>query len=149
MECLTKILKSFSHRVFLQKYLCQIFDRVLNMPLYYLSCFAMVLRMIHRKVDICQIDHSIHSELRIFSYSDITHGSKTFKLTKGQQRLKRNNQLLNLMFLFFHFLCSNVPDNKCHKQKQHVLFFTCFKLVACVLVCTRAIAHIKWKRLHQ
>ena len=59
------------------------FDRVLNMPLEYLSCFAMVLRGIHDKIDICQTDHSIHSKLRIFSYSEIFHGNTTFKLTKG------------------------------------------------------------------
>ena len=39
------------------------------MPLDYLSCFAMVLRGIHGKVDICQTDHSIPSKLRIFPYS--------------------------------------------------------------------------------
>ena len=32
------------------------------------------------------------------------------------------------MFLF-HFLHSNIPDNKCHKQKWLVLFFTLIKLV--------------------
>ena len=32
------------------------FDRVLNMPVDYLSCFAIALRGIHRKVDIWQID---------------------------------------------------------------------------------------------
>ena len=77
------------------------FDRVLNMPLDYLSCFAMILRGIHRKVDICQTDYSIVSKLRIFPYSKVIHGSATFKLTKGLERLKKNNQLLNLIFLFF------------------------------------------------
>ena len=32
---------------------------------------------------ICQTDCSIHSELKIFQYSDIIHGSTTFKLMKG------------------------------------------------------------------
>ena len=64
------------------------FDRVLYMPLDYLSCFAMVLRGIHRKVDICQTDPCIHSELRILPYSEVIHGSTTFKLTKDLQRLK-------------------------------------------------------------
>ena len=50
---------------------------------------------------------------------------------------------------FFHFLCSNVPDKKCHKQKRRVLFFTRIKLVAHVLACTRAIARIKWRRLEK
>ena len=58
-------------------------NRLLNMPLGYLSCFVVVLRMIHRKVDICQTDNSIHSELRIFPYSDVIHGSTRFKLMKG------------------------------------------------------------------
>ena len=49
----------------------------------YLSCFVMVIRGVLRKFDIFQNDYSIHSELRIFPYSDIIHGSTTFKLTKG------------------------------------------------------------------
>ena len=53
------------------------------------------------KVGICQTDYSIHSKLRVFPYSEIIHGSKTFKLMKGKQRLKNNDKLLNLMFLFF------------------------------------------------
>ena len=57
-------------------------DRVLSMPLDYLSCFAVVLTGIHREVDICQTDYSIHSKLRIFSNSEVMHRSTTFKLTK-------------------------------------------------------------------
>ena len=34
----------------------------------YLSCFIVVLRGIHRKVDICQTDCCIHSKLRIFLF---------------------------------------------------------------------------------
>ena len=71
------------------------------MPLDYLSCFAVVLRGIHVKVDIRQIFYSIHSKLRIFPYSEVTNRSTTFMLMKGQQRLKNTDQLLNLMFLFF------------------------------------------------
>ena len=52
------------------------------MPLDYLSCFAVVLRGIHGEVDICQIDYSVHSKLRTFPYSEVIHGSTTFKLTK-------------------------------------------------------------------
>ena len=51
------------------------------------------------------------------------------------------------MFLFFHCFHSNVPENKCHKQKLRVLIFTRIKLVARLLVCARAIARIKWRRL--
>ena len=53
------------------------------MLLNYLGCFALVLRGIHGKVDICQTDHRIHFKLRIFAYSDVEHGSTTFRLTEG------------------------------------------------------------------
>ena len=47
----------------------------------------------------------------------------------------------------FYFLHSTVPDNKCDKQKWYVLSFTCIKTVVHVLKCTRAVSHIKWRRL--
>ena len=59
------------------------FNRVMNMPLDYLSCSVVVLRGIHRKVDTYQTDYSIYSKLIIFPYSEIMHASATFKLTKG------------------------------------------------------------------
>ena len=68
-------------------------------------------------------------------------------VTKGQQRLKKNDQLFNLMFLFFYFVHSNVADSKCHKQKWRTLFFTRIRLVARVLACARAIGRNKWIRL--
>ena len=37
------------------------FDKVLSMPLDYLSCFAMALSRIHGKVDIYQTDYIQHS----------------------------------------------------------------------------------------
>ena len=43
-------------------------------------------------------------------------------------------------FAFFHF---SVPNNKCHRQKWHVLLFTHIKLA----VCLPDIAHIKRRRL--
>ena len=52
-------------------------------------------------VNIYLTDYSIHSKQRIFRYSEVIHESSTFKLTKGEQRLKKNDHLLNLMFLFF------------------------------------------------
>ena len=58
------------------------FDRVLNMPLDYLNYFAVVLRVIHGKVDICQTGYSIHFKLGIFPYSNVIHGSTTLKLTE-------------------------------------------------------------------
>ena len=48
---------------------------------------------------------------------------------------------------FFHFIHSIVQDNKFHKQKWHMLFFTCIKLMMLVVVCVHAIAHIKSIRL--
>ena len=82
--------------------------------------------------DICQADYSIYTKLRIFPYSE------------GKYNIQANNRLTkirNLMFLFFRFLCFNVPDNRCHKRKWRVLFFTCIKLVMHVLVCAHAIAY--------
>ena len=90
------------------------FDRILNMPLDYLSCFGMVLRGIQEKVDRFQTDFSIHSKLRIFLYSDVIH---------------------EVFCSFFHCLDSNVSDNKFHKQKCCVLLFTRIKLVVPVVVC--------------
>ena len=52
------------------------------MHLDYLSCFAMVLTEIHGNTDICQTDYSIHSKLEFPFYSEVIHGSTTFKLTK-------------------------------------------------------------------
>ena len=51
------------------------------------------------------------------------------------------------MFLLFHFLHSNVPDNNCHKQKWSILFFARIKLVARVPARAHVIARIKWIRL--
>ena len=47
------------------------------------------------------------------------------------------------MLVIFHFLYSNIADNKSPKNKWHLLFFTHIKLVAYVLTCAR----IKWRRL--
>ena len=62
------------------------FDRVLNMPLDYLSCSAVVLKGIHGEVDICQTDYSIHSKLRIFPYSEGKYNIQANKrLTKVKE----------------------------------------------------------------
>ena len=112
--------------------------RVLIMPLSYLSCFILVLRGTHNKIDICQT--YIRSQLRLFPYFEVAHVSTTFKLKKG-------NQPLNVMFFVNFFFHSTVPDNKSDKQKWYMLFFTCINIVVDVLACARAIAHIKWRRL--
>ena len=84
-------------------------------------------------------------DLKFSPFSEVIHGSTTFKLTKGKQRLKK--KLFHLMFFlsFFHFLNWNVPDNKCYKQKWSMLFFTQIKLMAHVLACACALAHINEK----
>ena len=42
------------------------------------------------------------------------------------------------MLLFFHFLRSNAPDNKCLKQKWRMLFCTRIKLMALVRMQSHA-----------
>ena len=62
--------------------------------------------------------------LAFFPYSEVIHGSTTFKLTKRYQSLKQNDNFSTWCFWsFFHFLHYNVPGNKCYKQKLSVLFF--------------------------
>ena len=75
--------------------------------------------------------YSLHT--KNFPSSEVIHGITTFKLIKNWQRLKKNDQLLNLMFLFFQFFIHISPYNKCHKQKWCVLFFTCIRLMVCML----------------
>ena len=78
------------------------------MPLDHLNCFVVVLRGIHGKVDICQTYYSIHSKQRLFPYSNVIHGSTTFKLTKG---LKKNVFVLSFIF----FVLTKIRQ-KLHKQ---------------------------------
>ena len=61
------------------------------MPGDYLRWLAVVLKGIHGDVDMYQTDFKIHSKLRIFPYSEAIHGSTTFRLTKGWQKLKKND----------------------------------------------------------
>ena len=98
--------------------LSKVFDKVLNKPQDYLSCFAMILRGYTGTFDTCQTESSIHYNHLIWCFGS-----------------------------FFHFPNSNVPDNKCHKQKRHMLFFRCIKVVTIVLACVYAIACLKWRRL--
>ena len=61
-------------------------DRVLNTPLDYLSCFAIVLRerLIYAKMIIV-----FSPNLEFSPYSELILGTTTFKLTKGLQRLTK------------------------------------------------------------
>ena len=79
MECLTKKVNDFQPLTIFAKnsildvwqgseYALLIWNTESNMNMGYLSCFAVVLRGIHRKVDICQTDYCIHSKLRIFLF---------------------------------------------------------------------------------
>ena len=100
---------------------------------------------IHGKVDICQTDYSIHSKLRIFPYSEVINRSKHSRKMKRKDLRKMITIKFDVFVLSFPF--SNVPDNKYHKHKWCMLFFTCIKLVVCVLACACAIACINWRRL--
>ena len=99
--CNKKKLNSFQTLTFLQNTPSQMFDRILNMPLDYFSCLVLVLRWMHEKFDICPTDYSVHSNLKISLYSEVINGSTTFRLMEDQQTLKKNDQLLSLMVLFF------------------------------------------------
>ena len=50
------------------------------MYLDYLSWFAVVLRGIHRNVDICQTDYSIPSKLGSSSYLEVIKGGKKVQI---------------------------------------------------------------------
>ena len=119
------------------------------MSLDYLSCFAVVPRGIHGKVDICRTNYNIYSKLGIFSLLWSHTWKYNIQADKRLTKVKEKWSTIrfDIFLSFFHFLHSYVPDNKCHKQKWHVIFFTCIKLVASVLACARAIASIKWIRL--
>ena len=56
------------------------------MPLDFINCFAVVLRGLHGKVDICQTEYSIHSKLRILPYSEGKYNIQVnVRLTKIKQ----------------------------------------------------------------
>ena len=69
--------------------------------------------------------YSIPFKLEFSLYSEVKYGSTTFELTEGWQRLKKNDQLFNLIVVFFHFLYSNVPNNKCQTEVAHAIAGLC------------------------
>ena len=95
---------------------------------------------IHRNVDTCQIDYSIHSKLRIFHYSEVINRSTHSRKKKSKDFRK----MITIKFDVFvlSFLFSNDPDNKYHKHKWCMLYFTCIKLVACINFEKRLISYI-------
>ena len=70
---------TLSHWLFLQKHSILDVWQVLNMLLNYLSCFVIILRGIHRNVDICQTDYKIPPKLEFPPHSEAIKGSATFK----------------------------------------------------------------------
>ena len=78
--------------------------------------------------------------LEFSPFYKVIHGSSTFKLATVKFDISD-------LFFFFHFLHSNVWDNKCHKQKWCMLFCTHIKLVPSVLARTCRVICIKWRRL--
>ena len=78
------------------------------------------------------------------SYMEVQNSSKQ-KVNKDHR--KKINYSISCFWYFFHFLHTNVLENKYNKQKWHMLFFTCIKSVAHKLPCADLIACIKWKRL--
>ena len=96
------------------------FDRVLIMPLDYLSCFAMVLEGYTKR---WYMPKYIRSKLRTFPYSKVTHGSTTFKLKKKQWTIEF--VVFVLCFNFFIPLSQTISvinrDGTCyflHASKQ-------------------------------
>ena len=64
------------------------------------------------------------------------------------ERLTRVKEKLDVFVLSFIFFVSMYQTKIFDKQKWYVLFFTCIKLVAHVLMRGRAIACIKRRRLN-
>ena len=75
------------------------FDSVLIVPLDYLSYFAVVLRGIQRERLMYAKPIIVFTPNLEFSpYSEVMHESTTFKLTKGQQKLMKSDQIFTLTF---------------------------------------------------
>ena len=119
--------------------------RVLNMPLDYLSCFAVVLRGILGNFDICETDYSIHSKLQNFplfwSHTWKYSNQVNERLTKAKEKWS----IIQFDVFVLSFSLFECPS-KCHTQKRCVLVFTRIRRVARVL-CAPAIARIKCRRL--
>ena len=92
-------------------------------------------REIHGKTDICQT--YIPSKLRTFPYSEVTHGSRIFKLKKSQWTIEFD--VFVLCFVFFIPLSQTISAISRNG--------TCIKIVVHVLAWAHAIALIKWRRL--
>ena len=101
---------------------------------------------------ICQTDYCIHSKLRIsplfWSHTWKYNIQTNKRLAKVKEKWSTTqSDVFGLPLAFFIPMSKAV--SKCCKQKWCMLFFTCIKLVVCVLVCAHAITHIKWRRLRE
>ena len=116
------------------------------MPLDYLSYFTMVLRGIHWNIYICQADDSIPYKLEFSHYSEVIHGSKTFKLTKGS---KVEKKMINYSVWCFGSFIFFIPVSQTISviNKSGMCFFSHIKLVVCVPECVCATACIESIRL--
>ena len=116
------------------------------MLLDYLSCFGVVfIRDTGEHVIYAKLIMVFILNLAFSSYSD---SYRNYNIQANGSSTKIKEKWSTWCFWsFYHFFCSNVPANKCHKQKWCMLFFTCIKLVVSVLVCVHAITCIKWRIL--
>ena len=77
--------------------------------------------------DIFQTDYSIYSRLRIFPLF-LCHTWKYNIQANGRlAKVKEKSSTIQSVFFFwsfFHSLHSNASDNKCHKHKRCMVFFT-------------------------
>ena len=104
------------------------FDRVLNMHLSYLSCFAVDVRRIHRNIYICQKTYcSYPFRLEFSSYSEVIHRSTTFMLKKGSQSLKKKTIQFDVFVLSFSTFMLT--------KKARAIFYTHQTSGACAGVC--------------
>ena len=81
------------------------FDKVLNMPLDFLRCFAMVLKQIHGNVDTCQTYYSIPPNQNFTSFRSHTW-KYNIQVNKSLTKVKRMTKYSILYFCSFIFLIS-------------------------------------------
>ena len=119
------------------------------MPLDHWNCFAVVLRGMQGKVDICQTDYNIHAKERIFPYSNNIHG-KIYNIQANERltrvKEKQSTTKLRVFVLSFIFFAPIYQIESFINRSG-----TCYFLhtsVAHVLVSTCAIVCIKWRRLN-
>ena len=111
------------------------------MSLDYLSCFAVVLRGIDRKVDIYQADYSTTPKKFTVFWSHTWN----YNIQANERLTKVKEKWLTIDLSFISFI--PVTQTVSGINKWCMLFFLCIRLVAHVLAHERAIPHIKLRRL--